>query len=79
LLERPYPAIVRCRGAVTPGTLYLDLPGAAIDLLDRWEDEFYERRAVEVRIGPARCRAFAYVVPDHRAELVTHLSWRRMR
>jgi gamma-glutamylcyclotransferase (GGCT)/AIG2-like uncharacterized protein YtfP len=77
---RPYPGIVACRGASTPGSLYLDLPPVAIDLLDRWEDDFYERRAVEVELpGRRTCRAFAYVVPAHRTELITDVVWRRMR
>jgi hypothetical protein len=51
-----------------------------LDLLDRWEDDLYERRAVEVRLAGGRClAAFAYVVSSRRAELVTDLPWQRLR
>lgn len=77
---RPYPGIVPCPEAETWGTLYFDVPAEAIDLLDRWEDDFYLRRVVMVWAkGRGTCLAFAYVVPAHRTELITDLPWRRLR
>lgn len=73
-----YPGIVAAPGERTEGVLYHGLDRRALEILDRFEDAFYERRVVFVA-GPegGRTPAHAYVVPErHRGVLGTD-PWRR--
>ncbi|MEC5127586.1 gamma-glutamylcyclotransferase family protein [Verrucomicrobiales bacterium BCK34] len=47
------------------GRVFHDLPERAIERLDAYEDSFYERREVEVRLADEKStEAHAYVVPE---------------
>jgi len=80
-------ALYRVRDAVFPGMVatttgepvagivYLDVDDEAVARLDRFEDEFYVRRAIPVACDDGRLReADTYIVPeDRRAELSDEL------
>lgn len=80
LAGRPYPGIVARSGAETGGALYASLDPGAFELLDRFEDDCYERRRVEVeREDGAAVAAFAYVIPEPRRGVLSREPWLRDR
>lgn len=76
LRGRCYPGLVEERGARTRGVLHLGLDPRTQALLDRFEGDTYERRAVRVTTADgASPMAFTYVLkPPFRAEL-TREAW----
>lgn len=67
-----YSGMVACAGHQVRGVLYLDLPAAAWQRLDRFEGEEYERRVVEVALAEGTvARAWTYIF---RAELPARLG-----
>lgn len=81
-------AIYRVRNAVfpgiiaatpqdaVPGVVYLDVDEATIERLDRFEDDFYRRQAVDVRCSDGRVlQADAYVVPAGQRDVLTDEPW----
>jgi gamma-glutamylcyclotransferase (GGCT)/AIG2-like uncharacterized protein YtfP len=75
-----FPGLVAEAGSSTPGALYRDLDPDAVARLDRFEDDFYERRTVSVTTGAgARVSAFAYVVPEGRSEMLSREPWDEVR
>lgn len=67
-----YPGMVARAGHQVRGVLYLDLPAAAWQRLDRFEGEEYERRVVEVALADGTvARAWTYIF---RAELAARLG-----
>jgi gamma-glutamylcyclotransferase (GGCT)/AIG2-like uncharacterized protein YtfP len=74
-----FPGIVAAAGARSvPGVVYLDVDKESTARLDRFEDAFYERRAISVdcRDGQRRM-AEAYVVPPANRSLLTSEPWGR--
>ena len=82
--------IFRVRGAVFPGIadatdacvvsgiVYLEVDPDLVARLDRFEGEFYERRAIPVSCSDGRDRvAEAYVVPRTHREGLTSEPWTR--
>jgi gamma-glutamylcyclotransferase (GGCT)/AIG2-like uncharacterized protein YtfP len=68
-----YPGIMRQGGAVVEGIVYLDLPGEAWRLLDRFEGEMYERRTLQVTCGDGMNRtAGTYTVRPGFISLLAH-------
>jgi hypothetical protein len=80
LRGRSFPGAVPRPGASTPGRLYHDLDPSSLALLDDFEGDLYRRRRVAVRIaaGPAR-EAFAYLLADGSAALLSSRPWERER
>src|SRR5262245_7057245 len=61
-----------------PGVVYLDVDPESTARLDRFEDDFYERRAIPVDCNDGRRRmAEAYVVPDANRNVLTCEPWTR--
>src|SRR5262245_30774085 len=60
-----FPGIAAGAGVCSvPGVVYLDVDSASTARLDRFEDEFYERRAIAIDCSDGQRRmAEAYVVP----------------
>src|SRR5215208_4628052 len=59
-----------------PGVVYLDVDLDSIERLDRFEDDFYERRAVLVDCSDGQRRmAEAYIVPPANRSLLTRERW----
>jgi gamma-glutamylcyclotransferase (GGCT)/AIG2-like uncharacterized protein YtfP len=88
--EAPGFQIFRVRGAVFPGifrgsdadtvsgVLYLDVDPESAARLDRFEDEFCERRPIAVDCADGRRRmAEAYIIPDANKSALTSEPWAR--
>jgi gamma-glutamylcyclotransferase (GGCT)/AIG2-like uncharacterized protein YtfP len=59
-----------------PGVVYLDVDEAALTRLDRFEDDFYERRTLQIDCDDGQQRAAsAYVVPDKNRGVLTDERW----
>jgi gamma-glutamylcyclotransferase (GGCT)/AIG2-like uncharacterized protein YtfP len=74
-----FPGIVAgaCECSV-PGVVYLDVDPESMERLDRFEDDFYERRAISVDCSDGQRRvAEAYIVPPVNQKLLTKEPWRR--
>jgi gamma-glutamylcyclotransferase (GGCT)/AIG2-like uncharacterized protein YtfP len=74
-----FPGIIAGIGACSvPGVVYLDVDPGSMDRLDRFEDDFYERRAIAVdcRDGQRRM-AEAYIVPAANCNVLTSEPWER--
>lgn len=82
--------IFRVRGAVFPGitaalagesvrgVMYLEVDSASIARLDRFEDDFYERRSLNIDCDDGERRtADAYVVPPANRHVLTNEPWQR--
>lgn len=71
-----YPGLVRRDGHSTSGVLYWDVDEATFALLDAFEDEVYVRELLEVTTaGGERVSAMAYIIPSHRADLLSTTAW----
>lgn len=71
-----YPGITPQSEAQVDGVLYLDLPEAAIERLDVFEGEFYERQVVQVRTENFdEMNAMAYVIKPHYSHILTYTEW----
>jgi len=74
-----FPGIVAGTGECSvPGVVYLDVDQESTERLDRFEDDFYERRpiAVDCRSGQ-QWIAEAYVVPSANRSVLTNEPWSR--
>ena len=74
-----FPGIIAGAGACSvPGVVYLDVDQESTERLDRFEDDFYERRAISVDCNDGRRRmAEAYVVPLTNRNVLTSEPWSR--
>jgi len=83
-------AIFRVRDAVFPGivsggdgdtvrgVVYVNVDAASLDRLDRFEDDFYERRSLAIDCDDGQQRsADAYVVPTMNRSVLTDEPWHR--
>ncbi|HYC46625.1 MAG TPA: gamma-glutamylcyclotransferase family protein [Burkholderiales bacterium] len=59
-----YPGLVACPGHRAEGVLWRDVDELALATLDRFEDDFYERRVVRVQSESGVADAHAWVVRD---------------
>jgi gamma-glutamylcyclotransferase (GGCT)/AIG2-like uncharacterized protein YtfP len=76
LENKPYPGIVESPVGRTSGKLYLNIDRDALERLDRFEDDLYERRYLVVTtVSGERHGAFTYVVPSERSHLLTSEPW----
>lgn len=77
--EAVFPGISDASEADTvSGVVYLDVDPDSAARLDRFEDDFYERRTIAVDCVDARRRmAEAYVVPPANRSLLTSEPWSR--
>jgi gamma-glutamylcyclotransferase (GGCT)/AIG2-like uncharacterized protein YtfP len=74
-----FPGIAAGTGACSvPGVVYLNVDQHSTERLDRFEDDFYERRAIYVDcVDGQRRLAEAYVVPSANRSLLTSEPWSR--
>ncbi len=76
LAGRIYPGIVPDPQSEVSGRVYFDLDEAALDILDWFEADEYERLLVAADCADGRrTNAFAYIVCAEYAELVTDVPW----
>ena len=74
--NQEYPGIIPQVGAQVDGVLYLDLPETAIEQLDVFEGEFYEREVVQVRTEKFdEMNAMAYVIKPDYSHILTYTEW----
>lgn len=69
-----FPGIVPEADSRVDGMVFTIGP-AALAAIDRYEDDFYERRTVEVETANDRLQAYAYVIPEHRRHLLESRDW----
>jgi gamma-glutamylcyclotransferase (GGCT)/AIG2-like uncharacterized protein YtfP len=74
-----FPGIVEVDAAAgVQGVVYLDVDERSVDRLDRFEDEFYERRTISIDCADGATRlAEAYVVPESKRGVLTTEPWER--
>ncbi len=71
-----FPGLVECAGRSAPGLLYYDVSDAALQQLDEYEDDFYERIEVTVELEDGtRERAQVYLMDSKHQELVLPDRW----
>ncbi len=76
LKSKPYPGIVQSKTSSTEGRVYFNLDADALNRLDYFEDDYYVRQVVDLELpDQTPLRAFAYVVPAAKHELLSNRSW----
>ena len=75
LRDRVYPTVVPEPGAAVSGRVYHGLDAAALEQLDRFEDELYERRVVGVVANGETRDAHVYVCAEAFRPLVLPEPW----
>lgn len=74
-----FPGIVAAAaGEAVRGVVYLDVDEAALNRLDRFEDDFYNRRSLKIDCDDGQRRsAEAYVVPPGNRRVLSDERWNR--
>lgn len=75
LAGRTFPGIVPDPKHETSGTFYRGIDDDVLERLDAFEDDFYERRAVDVAVGGDSARAWVYVVALGHRDLLSDEPW----
>lgn len=70
-----YPAARAADGGTIDGVLWLDVDARALDLLDLFEGDLYERRSVRVTTSERARDAQVYVVPERHAARLDPRPW----
>jgi gamma-glutamylcyclotransferase (GGCT)/AIG2-like uncharacterized protein YtfP len=75
--DAAFPAITpACEGSSVTGLMYLDVDAETVARLDRFEDTFYDRLAIEIDCADgARREADAYVVLEKNRHVLTAEPW----
>ncbi|WP_255580638.1 gamma-glutamylcyclotransferase family protein [Desulfopila sp. IMCC35006] len=73
---REYPGIIPQQGAMVPGVLYFDISAEALERLDIFEGEMYQRQEVEV-INDTHdsVTAMTYIIKPQYRGLLTDKEW----
>ncbi len=73
-----FPGMIETPAGAVRGVVYLDVDARSLARLDRFEDDFYERRTLAIECEDGICRqAEAYVVPLKNRKLLTGEAWDR--
>jgi gamma-glutamylcyclotransferase (GGCT)/AIG2-like uncharacterized protein YtfP len=74
-----FPGIIEATGGcVVRGVVYLDVDSGSLERLDRFEDDFYERRSIPIDCSDGQQRkAETYVVPAENRNVLTSELWSR--
>jgi gamma-glutamylcyclotransferase (GGCT)/AIG2-like uncharacterized protein YtfP len=75
MLGKPYPAIVADPTGSVLGLVYSGVSAPALESLDRYEGELYERRTLSVRVGSSILTAVSYVLGDRHRSLLLAEDW----
>lgn len=71
-----FPGITATDGGVVNGIVYLDVDADSCALLDRFEDDFYDRKTISIACADGRRRsADAYVISPGRRDVLTDEPW----
>jgi gamma-glutamylcyclotransferase (GGCT)/AIG2-like uncharacterized protein YtfP len=75
--DKAYPALVAAPG-ITDGVLHQDVTDDELQLLDTFEDDFYKRVAVTIRLPDRKTvPATTYVIPTENRSFATNELWDR--
>ena len=78
LVNRPYPGVIRQPEAQVDGVLYHGVTPKYLRLLDRYEDEIYERKQVKVIDSRGQnVDAWVYLIPLRFRKELTGRPWNR--
>jgi gamma-glutamylcyclotransferase (GGCT)/AIG2-like uncharacterized protein YtfP len=78
LVNRNYPGIVSKPGESVDGVLYHGVTPKYFKLLDRYEDNIYERRQIQVINSHGQCvTAWVYVIPLRYRQELSNQPWDR--
>ena len=78
LMNRNYPGIIRQPGAQVDGILYRGITAKYLRILDRYEDDIYQRQLVSVIDSCGRqVNAWAYIIPLRYKKELMSLPWDR--
>ena len=78
LVNKHYPGIIRNSIARVDGFLYEGVTAKQFAILDRYEDDFYERCRVVVETAHAQSvAAWTYIIPLRHKRALSNKSWNR--
>lgn len=71
-----YPGITPVTGERVSGVVYFDLNTRALEKLDAFEGEYYERKDVDVQCsGTTPTKAMAYIIKPEYRKILTGTPW----
>ena len=74
--SREYPGIIPQQGARVPGVLYFDISAEALERLDVFEGEMYQRQEVEViNDKNDSVTAMTYIIKPQYRDILTDKEW----
>ena len=78
LVNKNYPGIIRNSMARVDGILYEGVTAKQLALLDRYEDDFYERcRVVVETVNAQSVAAWTYIIPLRHKRALSNKPWNR--
>lgn len=75
LRGRVYPGLRRDLASEVVGRLYFDLDSSAMEILENFEDDLYERATISVDCSRGRTEALLYLVPQQAYDELADSSW----
>jgi gamma-glutamylcyclotransferase (GGCT)/AIG2-like uncharacterized protein YtfP len=73
-----FPGMIDSPNSAVQGTVYLDVDHDSLMRLDKFEDHFYDRRAILIECNDGLERiAQAYIVPAANTNILTDEPWNR--
>ena len=77
--NKRYPGLVKSAGTdLVEGMLHNDITDSEFKLLDTFEDDFYQRIMVKIRLGDKQlAKAEVYIVPKQNMKFATKIVWNR--
>ncbi len=70
-----FPGIIESSGDQTPGRVLAGLTQSELQALDRYEDSFYQRLSVQVKLDGGMQAVMAYVVPAEASHVLSPRAW----
>ena len=78
LVNKNYPGIIRNSMARVDGILYEGVTAKQLAILDRYEDDFYERcRVVVETVNAQSVAAWTYIIPLRHKRTLSNKPWNR--
>ena len=75
LREEAFPGIAAAPGAEVRGVLYCGVGARTLQRLDRYEDDYYDRRLLRVRAAAGPLKAWIFVVRERHLDRLTDAPW----
>ncbi len=70
-----YPGLIKSDQSVLDCRVYFDLDPVSIQILDKFEDDIYERVTLPIETSRGHVDARAYIVPDSSRALLSSSPW----